>query len=151
MAEIAVAVRAGAISIHFTCAAALLIDPLAIAALAIGVTELTHAPRMGRIHDIPPTIALDTVNAIQNRATPLFEIGEFVPRLAAAVGILMVGFVLAKMVERGKDHLGALCVVAANLAERALRAGALTFVDDSIATTPEATIAALIDAVTGSY
>lgn len=29
------------------------------------------------------------------------EIGEFVPRLAAAVGILMVGFVAAKMVERG--------------------------------------------------
>jgi hypothetical protein len=28
------------------------------------------------------------------------EIGEFVPRLAAAVGILMVGFVVAKMAER---------------------------------------------------
>ncbi len=29
------------------------------------------------------------------------EIGEFVPRLAAAIGILMVGFVIAKMIERG--------------------------------------------------
>ena len=29
------------------------------------------------------------------------EIGEFVPRLAAAVGILMVGFVAAKIIERG--------------------------------------------------
>lgn len=33
------------------------------------------------------------------------EIGEFVPRLAAAVGILMVGFVLAKMVERGLAYV----------------------------------------------
>jgi hypothetical protein len=31
------------------------------------------------------------------------EIGEFFPRLAAAIGILMVGFLLAKMVERGTD------------------------------------------------
>jgi hypothetical protein len=33
------------------------------------------------------------------------EIGEFVPRLAAAVGILMVGFVLAKMMERGLAYV----------------------------------------------
>jgi hypothetical protein len=33
------------------------------------------------------------------------EIGEFVPRLAAAIGILMVGFVLAKMVERATAWL----------------------------------------------
>jgi hypothetical protein len=33
------------------------------------------------------------------------EIGEFVPRLAAAVGILMVGFVVAKMVERGVAYV----------------------------------------------
>jgi hypothetical protein len=33
------------------------------------------------------------------------EIGEFIPRLAAAVGILMVGFVLAKMVERGLAYV----------------------------------------------
>lgn len=33
------------------------------------------------------------------------EIGEFVPRLAAAVGILMVGFVLARVVERGLSYL----------------------------------------------
>lgn len=33
------------------------------------------------------------------------EIGEFVPRLAAAVGILMVGFVIAKMVERATAWL----------------------------------------------
>jgi hypothetical protein len=31
------------------------------------------------------------------------EIGEFFPRLAAAIGVLMVGFLLAKMVERGTD------------------------------------------------
>jgi hypothetical protein len=31
------------------------------------------------------------------------EIGEFFPRLAAAVGILMVGFLIAKMVDRGTD------------------------------------------------
>ncbi|MGH7506967.1 MAG: mechanosensitive ion channel family protein [Longimicrobiales bacterium] len=31
------------------------------------------------------------------------EIGEFFPRLAAAVGILMVGFLIAKMAERGTD------------------------------------------------
>jgi hypothetical protein len=29
------------------------------------------------------------------------EIGAFVPRLAAAIGILMIGFVIAKMIERG--------------------------------------------------
>ena len=29
------------------------------------------------------------------------EIGAFVPRLALAIGILMVGFVIAKMIERG--------------------------------------------------
>jgi len=33
------------------------------------------------------------------------EIGEFVPRLAAAVGILMVGFVAAKMIERGTSYV----------------------------------------------
>jgi hypothetical protein len=33
----------------------------------------------------------------------LAEIGAFFPRLAAALGILMVGFILAKMVERGTD------------------------------------------------
>jgi Mechanosensitive ion channel, conserved TM helix len=33
------------------------------------------------------------------------EIGEFVPRLAAAVGILMVGFVLARLVERGIGYV----------------------------------------------
>lgn len=33
------------------------------------------------------------------------EIGEFVPRLAAAIGILMVGFVVAKMIERGTAWL----------------------------------------------
>jgi hypothetical protein len=33
------------------------------------------------------------------------EIGEFVPRLAAAIGILMVGFVVAKMIERGTGWL----------------------------------------------
>jgi hypothetical protein len=31
------------------------------------------------------------------------EIGEFFPRLAAAIGILMVGFLIAKMIERGAD------------------------------------------------
>lgn len=35
----------------------------------------------------------------------LAEIGAFFPRLAAALGILMVGFILAKMVERGTDIL----------------------------------------------
>jgi Mechanosensitive ion channel, conserved TM helix len=33
------------------------------------------------------------------------EIGEFVPRLAAAVGILMVGFVVARLVERGLTYV----------------------------------------------
>jgi len=33
------------------------------------------------------------------------EIGEFVPRLAAAIGILMVGFVVARLVERGFTFL----------------------------------------------
>jgi hypothetical protein len=33
----------------------------------------------------------------------LQQIGAFVPRLAAALGILMVGLVIAKMVERGTD------------------------------------------------
>jgi hypothetical protein len=31
------------------------------------------------------------------------EIGEFLPRLAAAIGILMIGFLAAKAVERGTD------------------------------------------------
>lgn len=33
------------------------------------------------------------------------EIGEFVPRLAAAVGILMIGFVLARVIERGLAYV----------------------------------------------
>jgi hypothetical protein len=33
----------------------------------------------------------------------IYQIGEYVPRLAAALGILMAGFAIAKMVERGTD------------------------------------------------